>query len=109
MVRIDPAVHSVGLSKALESISIANVHIPLIDVILKGNRIAFVVYAIHDTDPIYSRIKDEDEEGMSDACRAVYFFIRKDRSIDYPRLLKAIKVKVQGAMRKQRKKDALDA
>lgn len=109
MVRIDPAVDTTGLSQALETLSIAHVHTPLIDVHPKGNRIAFVVYAIHDDDPVYPRIKDEDDEGMSDACRAVYFFIRKDRPIDYPKLLKAIKVKVQGAMRKQRRVDAADA
>lgn len=110
MLKVDPQVPlSEGLVQALESIQLANIHVPLVKVKPKGSRLCFIIYAIHDDDPIYAKVKNEDDEGMSDACRAVYFSIKKDVSIDMNRLIRALKEKVRGVMRKQRRIDAMNA
>ena len=93
------------LEKALTALRIAHIHIPLVHVRVKESRIVFIVYAIRDDDSVYAKVLDEDDESKSDACKPVYFFFHKRRTIDYPRLIKAIKAKVQGVMRKQRKVD----
>lgn len=108
MLKIDPTVNinQEKFREALKNLRVNHMHIPLVCVKERGNRFVFIVYTIHDEDPIYEKIKDEDDEGVAEACRAAYFLIPKSRTIDYPRLVKALKHKVQGVMRKQRKVDA---
>ena len=110
MLKIDPAVdiNREKLKEALINLKVNHMHIPLVCVQERGTRLVFIVYTIHEEDPVYEKIKDEDDEGMAEACRAAYFLIPKSRTIDYPRLVKALKRKVQGVMRKQRKVDALE-
>lgn len=94
------------LTEALKKVHVNNVCIPLIHVKDRGTRIAFVSYGIYMDDPIYEKIKDEDEEGMAEACKPAYFLMPKSRQIDYHLLIEAIQNKVKGVMRKQRKIDA---
>ena len=108
MLKFDPTlkVDEKRLTEALKKVSVNNVCIPLIHVKDRGSRIAFVSYGIHMDDPIYDKIKDEDEEGMAEACKPAYFLMPKSRQIDYYLLTEAIQHKVKGVMRKQRKIDA---
>lgn len=108
MLKIDPALSldKERLIEALKKVHVDNIHIPLIHVKEHGTRIAFISYGIYIDDPIYDRIKDEDEEDMAEACRPAYFLLPKYRQIDYKLLPEAINNKVKGIMRKQRKIDA---
>lgn len=108
MLKFDPTLtlDEEKLTEALKKVHVHNVCIPLIHVKDRGTRIAFVSYGIYMDDPIYEKIKNEDEEGMSEACKPAYFLMPKSRPIDYYLLTEAIKNKVKGVMRKQRKLDA---
>lgn len=92
---------------ALNSIYIKSIHIPLIMVKERNERICFIAYFIALDDPIYPKVKDEPPEYMAEACKAVYFYIKKSRPIDRDLLIKALKKKIKGAVRKQRKLDAV--
>ena len=90
---------------ALNSLYIKGVHIPLMMIKERNERICFIAYFITLDDPIYPKVKDEPAEYMAEACKAVYFYLKKDRPINTELLLKAIKKKIKGAIRKQRKVD----
>ena len=106
MVKIDKGIKVDGIGVALNSISIRDVRIPLIEVTDKDNRIGFVAYFISMNDPIYERVKNETPESLADACRAVYFYIKKDKKIDLTMLIKALKNKIKGSVRKQKRLDS---
>lgn len=101
VIKIEDGIADDGLSDALRKISVERARLPLMVVKIKGIRIAFVTYFIRYEDPVYSQVKHEPPEDMAEACQPVYFYLPRDRKLDLSLLVKAIKIKIQGKIRRQ--------
>jgi len=93
----------VEITNELNKFQLSGIYIPKIEVEVLEEKTAFKVYSIKTTDPIYKKIQYEDDESMSDACRLSKFFIKNDRPIDINLLIKALKAKVKGNLRRYKK------